>query len=46
MPISPLIQSEMIDALDQWRNGLATTLDGLNEQSRILGRDGREHRAA
>ena len=26
----------MIDALDQWRNGLATTLDGLNEQSRIL----------
>ncbi len=36
MPISPLIQSEMIDALDQWRKGLATTLDGLNEQSRIL----------
>ena len=36
LPISPLIQSEMIDALDQWRNGLATTLDGLNEQSRIL----------
>lgn len=36
MPISPLIQSEMIDALDQWRKGLATTLDGLNEQSGIL----------
>jgi signal transduction histidine kinase len=36
MPISPLIQSEMIDALDQWRKGLATSLDGLKEQSRIL----------
>jgi signal transduction histidine kinase len=36
MPISPLIQSEMIDALEQWRKGLATALDGLNEQSRIL----------
>ncbi len=36
MPISPLIQSEMIDALDQWRQGLATTLDGLKEQGRIL----------
>jgi signal transduction histidine kinase len=37
MPISPLIQSEMIDALDQWRKGLSTSLDGLNEQGRILG---------
>lgn len=36
MPISPLIQSEMIDALEQWRQGLATSLNGLNEQSRIL----------
>jgi signal transduction histidine kinase len=36
MPISPLIQSEMIEALDQWRTGLATTLDGLKEQSGIL----------
>ena len=36
MPISPLIQSEMIEALDQWRKGLATTLDGLKEQSGIL----------
>ncbi len=36
MPISPLIQSEMIDALDQWRQGLTTALNGLNEQSRIL----------
>ncbi len=36
MPISPLIQSEMIDALDQWRQGLTTALDGLNSQNRIL----------
>ena len=36
MPISPLIQSEMIEALDKWRKGLATTLDGLKEQSGIL----------
>jgi len=35
-PISPLIQSEMIDALDQWRTGLSTALDGLKEQGRIL----------
>ena len=34
MPISPLIQSEMIDALSQWRQGLATTLEGLEAQSR------------
>jgi signal transduction histidine kinase len=37
MPISPLIQSEMIDAFDQWRAGLATTAEGLNEQATILG---------
>jgi signal transduction histidine kinase len=36
MPISPLIQSEMIDALDQWRGGLATTIDGLTGQREIL----------
>jgi signal transduction histidine kinase len=36
MPISPLIQSEMVDAIDQWRAVLATTLDGLNEQDAIL----------
>ena len=36
MPISPLIQSEMIDALDKWRQGLATALDGLKAQNRIL----------
>jgi signal transduction histidine kinase len=37
LPISPLIQTEMIDAIDQWRKGLATTIDGLNEQNQILG---------
>ena len=36
MPVSPLIQSEMIDALDQWRSVLGTTIEGLNEQERIL----------
>jgi hypothetical protein len=36
LPISPLIQSEMVDAIDQWRNGLATTIAGLNEQNLIL----------
>ncbi|HEX9903462.1 MAG TPA: HAMP domain-containing sensor histidine kinase [Propylenella sp.] len=36
MPISPLIQSEMIDAIDQWRARLATTIDGLSEQRRLL----------
>jgi len=36
LPISPLIQTEMLDAIDQWRNGLATTIEGLNEQNRIL----------
>jgi signal transduction histidine kinase len=36
LPISPLIQSEMIDAMDQWRKALATTIEGLNEQNRIL----------
>jgi signal transduction histidine kinase len=36
LPISPLIQSEMIDAIDQWRQGLATTIEGLNAQNRII----------
>jgi len=36
LPISPLIQSEMIDAIDQWRAGLATTIEGLNAQNKII----------
>lgn len=33
LPISPLIQSEMIDAIDQWREGLATATEGLRQQN-------------
>ncbi len=36
LPISPLIQTEMVEAIDQWREGLATTIGGLTEQSQIL----------
>ncbi len=36
LPISPLIQTEMVDAVAQWRTGLATTIEGLTEQNRIL----------
>jgi hypothetical protein len=37
LPISPLIQTEMIEASDQWRQGLATTIEGLNAQNQIIG---------
>jgi signal transduction histidine kinase len=33
LPISPLIQSEMIDAIDQWRNGLSTATEVLRQQN-------------
>ncbi|WP_061933858.1 sensor histidine kinase [Aureimonas sp. AU22] len=36
LPISPLIQSEMIDALEKWRSGLRAVRQGLEEQSRLL----------
>ncbi|HYY85131.1 MAG TPA: ATP-binding protein [Beijerinckiaceae bacterium] len=36
LPISPLIQSEMIDAMKRWREGLATTGEGLRRQNRLL----------
>jgi signal transduction histidine kinase len=36
LPISPLIQSDMIDAIDQWRSGLKTTTDGLLRQQELL----------
>ncbi len=36
LPISPLIQSEMIDALDAWRSGLRAVRQGLEQQSRLL----------
>lgn len=45
LPISPLIQSEMIDAFDQWREGLATTTDGLSRQNALIAdMDGAAHR--
>lgn len=36
LPISPLIQTEMIDAIAQWQRGLATTTDGLRRQNEII----------
>jgi signal transduction histidine kinase len=36
LPISPLIQTEMIDALREWRNRLVTTRDGLRLQKAII----------
>lgn len=33
LPISPLIQSEMIDAIDQWREGLANATEALRQQN-------------
>jgi signal transduction histidine kinase len=36
LPISPLIQSEMIDAIARWREGLKTTAQGVREQNVIL----------
>jgi signal transduction histidine kinase len=37
LPISPLIQAEMADALDQWRDALATTTAGLTKQNNMIG---------
>ena len=36
LPISPLIQGEMIDAIDGWRNRLATTIGGLKRQNELI----------
>ncbi|WP_046863299.1 sensor histidine kinase [Microvirga massiliensis] len=36
LPISPLIQSEMTDAIAQWREGLATTAVGLRGQNSTI----------
>ncbi|TCT10629.1 HAMP domain-containing protein [Tepidamorphus gemmatus] len=41
LPISPLIQSEMIDAVDQWRDGLSNATEVLRQQNaRIAEMDG------
>ena len=36
LPISPLIQTEMIEALKRWRTGLSTTIAGLSQQNQLL----------
>lgn len=36
LPISPLIQSDMIEAIDGWRARLATTIDGLKRQNAMI----------
>jgi signal transduction histidine kinase len=36
LPISPLIQAEMIQALDGWRARLATTIEGLRRQNAMI----------
>ncbi len=36
LPISPLIQSEMIEAIKRWREGLGTTAQGLRDQNTMI----------
>ncbi|HEY0442078.1 MAG TPA: HAMP domain-containing histidine kinase, partial [Xanthobacteraceae bacterium] len=36
LPISPLIQYEMVDALDQWRARFGTAIDGLRTQNQMI----------
>jgi signal transduction histidine kinase len=36
LPISPLIQAEMIQALDGWRTRLTTTIGGLRQQNAMI----------
>ena len=36
LPISPLIQGDMIDAIDGWRNRLATTIAGVTRQNAMI----------
>jgi signal transduction histidine kinase len=36
LPISPLIQSEMLQAIDQWRDRLATAISGLRTQNEMV----------
>jgi signal transduction histidine kinase len=36
LPISPLIQAEMVESIDRWRDGLLTTSAGLRSQNLIL----------
>lgn len=36
LPISPLIQTEMVDAIDGWRERLGTTIEGLRRQNGMI----------
>ncbi|WP_310345534.1 ATP-binding protein [Methylobacterium sp. BE186] len=36
LPISPLIQAEMVDAVEGWRKRLTTTVGGLERQNEML----------
>jgi signal transduction histidine kinase len=36
LPISPLIQADMMDAVTQWRERLGTTIDGLRRQNDMI----------
>ena len=36
LPISPLIQTEMIEAIGQWRKALGTTIGGLENQKEMI----------
>lgn len=36
LPISPLIQTEMLDAIEQWRVRLATAIGGLSSQNEMI----------
>ncbi|ESR22623.1 uncharacterized protein N177_3759 [Lutibaculum baratangense AMV1] len=36
LPISPLIQTDMIDAFERWREGLSTTTEGLRQQNALI----------
>jgi signal transduction histidine kinase len=36
LPISPLIQGDMVDAIDGWRSRLATTVEGLKRQNAMI----------
>ncbi|MGU3536573.1 sensor histidine kinase [Methylobacterium sp. A54F] len=36
LPISPLIQAEMVDAIDGWRKRLTTTIAGLKRQNEMI----------
>lgn len=36
LPISPVIQREMIDALEQWRARLGTAIEGLSRQNQMI----------